>query len=349
MYFAHPAWLLVLFCMPLPWLFLRRKGFLGYSDLRLIENMKRHAFLHKIPAGLLCLSFIALAVSLAQPEQSYMKPTGNQLSRDVIFGIDVSGSMTAEFDGTVPAPDPRCAVALGQVPAGLLKAYAHDIGSDYLTTTGTRQAAAAGSVENFICQSYLRNSGDRVGLLEFSDSPTWLWPLSSDLSMVFRQSQFIPFASGAGTNFGGTPPGPLDFSAAMFKQIGQAKSRVFILVTDGEDYLSDEVKARLTKLMRDNGIHFYVISVGEDLAPKGQPLSADADIAQIAITTGGAVFQAQSEQDLNKAVQTVDELTRSPVQVETTPAHDELFMYFAWAFVLLFVLGLGGEAVVLRR
>lgn len=349
MYFAHPAWLLLLLCIPLPWLFLRRKGFLGYSDLRLIENSKQNGFVHKIPVALLCLSFVALTAALASPEQPFLKPTGKQLSRDVIFGIDVSGSMTAEFDGTMPAPDARCAAALGQVPASVLKAYAHDNGMDYRTTEGTRQAAAAGSVENFICQSYLRNSGDRVGLLEFSDSPTWLWPLSSDLSMVFRESQFIPFASGSGTNFGGTPPGPLDFSAEMFKHIGQAKSRVFILVTDGEDYLSTEVKARLEKLMRDNGIHFYVISVGEDLAPKGQSLSQDADIAQIAITTGGAVFQAQNEQDLNKAVQTVDELTRSPVQVETTPAHNQLFMYFAYAFLLFFGVGLAGEAVVLRR
>jgi Mg-chelatase subunit ChlD len=349
MYFAHPAWLLLLFCIPLPWLFLRRKGFFGYSDVRLLDKTNRSSFLHRVPAALMCLSFVALTAALATPQQSYMKPTGKQLSRDVIFGIDVSGSMTEQFDGKVPAPDPRCAQALGQVPDSVLKTYAHDVGSNYQQTTGTRQAAAAGSVENFICQSYLRDSGDRVGLLEFSDSPTWLWPLSGDLSMVFRESQFIPFASGSGTNFGGTPPGPLDFSAAMFKQIGQARSRVFILVTDGEDSLSTDVKARLIKLMRDNGIHFYVISVGEDLAPRGQSLSQDADIAQIAITTGGAVFQAQSEQDLNRAVETVDQLTRSPVQVETTTAHNELFMYCACAFLLLFTLGLAGEAVVLRR
>lgn len=349
MYFAHPAWLLLLLSMPLPWLIWRRKGFLGYSDLRLLEHANRPSFLHKIPAALLALSFVALTAALATPQQSYMRQTGNQLSRDVIFGIDISGSMTTAFDGTMPEPDSRCATALGQAPSSVLKAYAEDTHADYQSTTGTRQAAAAGSVENFICQSYLRDSGDRIGLLEFSDSPTWLWPLSGDLSMVFRQSQFIPFASGSGTNFGGSPPGPLDFAAEMFKQIGQAKSRVFILVTDGEDYLSDEVKARLEKLMRDNDIHFYVISVGEDLAPKGQPVSEDADIAQIAFTTGGAVFQAQNEQDLNKAVQTVDQLTRSPVQVETTAAHNELFMYFVYAFLVLFVLALSAQAVVLRR
>lgn len=349
MYFAHPAWLLLLLSMPLPWLFLRRKGYLGYSDLRLLHKANRAAFLHKIPAGLLCLSFVALTVALATPQQSYTKPTGRELSRDVIFGIDISGSMSVDFEGTMPAPNPRCAQGLGQVPESILRAYAEDTYTNYDSTAGTRQAAAAGSVENFICQSYLRSSGDRVGLLEFSDSPTWLWPLSGDLSMVFRQSQFIPFASGSGTNFGGTPPGPLDFSAAMFKQIGQAKSRVFILVTDGEDFLTDDVKARLTKLMRDNGIHFYVISVGEDLAPAGKPLSEDADIAQIAITTGGAVFQAQNEGDLNKAVQTVDALTRSPVQAETTAAHNELFMYFVYAFLAFFLFGLAGEALVLRR
>lgn len=349
MYLAHPAWLLLLFCMPLPWLFSRRRGYLGYSDIKLFAKSKRTSYLHKIPAGILCLAYIALTIALATPQQAYQKPTGSQLSRDVIFGIDVSGSMMAAFDGTVPAPDPRCAAALGQIPKEKLDQYAKDNGTSYRDTSGSRQSAAAGSVENFICQSYLRNSGDRVGLLEFSDSPTWLWPLSGDMSMVFRQAQLIPFADGSGTNFGGTPPGPLDFSAAMFKQIGQAKSRVFILVTDGEDYLSDEVKARLTKLMRDNDIHFYVISVGEDLAPAGQPLESDADIAQIALTTGGAVFQAQNEQDLNRAVETVDHLTRSPVQVETTTAHNELFMYFAWAFVVLFILGLAGEAVVLRR
>lgn len=343
---AHPVWLLLLLCLVLPWLVYRYRGYIGYSHLNLLKR-RRVRFLHKVPAALLCLSFVALTVAIAQPEQAYQKPTGQVLARDVIFGIDISGSMTTPFVGTVPAPNPACFKALGQLPPGALKAYEKQqeggYGGYYTSPTGTREAAAGGAVENFICQSYLSNSGDRIGIEEFSDSPTWLWPLTTDLKMPFRQAEFIPYALGGGTNFGEEPPGPIDYGAQMFKQLGQSKSRIFIMVTDGEDDLGPQVVARLVALIRANHIHFYVIGVAENL------LADNADIAKVATQTGGTVFMAQSEQQLNKAVQTVDRLTRTPVTVETSTAHNELFWFFGDAFIILFLLGLAGEAVVLRR
>ena len=342
MYIADPAWLLLLLCLPLPWLLFRRKGFLGHSNLGLFKSQSRGRFLHRVPAALLCLSFVALTVALAQPQHGYEKPNGKILSRDVVFGIDVSGSMTTEFVGTIPAADPRCLQQLGQLPPALAPTPPANA-DPTIDPTKTRQSAAAGSVENFICQSYLTHSGDRIGLLNFDDNPRWMWPLTTDLKMPFRQAEFIPYITGGGTNFGEIPPGPIDFGAAMFKQIGQAKSRVFILVTDGEDSLGTQVVQRLESVIRQNNMHFYVIGVAEDL------VGDHADIATVAEQTGGAVFQAQSPMALNQAVATVDRLTASPVEVETTPQHTDLFWIFADAFIILFLVGLAGEAVVIRQ
>src|SRR6202044_1302968 len=132
-------------------------------------------------------------------------------------------------------------------PPGAIQAYekSQDIYGYGSSPAGTREGAAGGGGGDFICQSYLTNSGDRVGLLEFSDSPTWLWPLTTDLKMPFRQAEFISYAAAGGTNFGEEPPGPIDYGAQMFRQLGQSKSRVFIMVTDGEDDLGPQVVARL--------------------------------------------------------------------------------------------------------
>ena len=75
MQLAHPFWLLLLILLPLPWIFLRRKGYVGYSDLRLVQGISRNPLLHKLPLVLLSIAYVFLLIGLARPQIPHSQTT----------------------------------------------------------------------------------------------------------------------------------------------------------------------------------------------------------------------------------------------------------------------------------
>src|SRR5437870_13297078 len=102
MVFAHPFWLFLVVLLPLPWIWLRRKGFVGFSDVNLLRQVPGNTFLYKLPLMFLSLAFVALLIALARPQLVHKQSMQTIRARDIIVAVDISGSMGSPFEGDIP-------------------------------------------------------------------------------------------------------------------------------------------------------------------------------------------------------------------------------------------------------
>ena len=336
MVIAHPLALALLLLVPLPWLLLRRKGYVGHSNVKLLGAMGGQ--MHIVPVALLTLGLVALIVALSGPQRVRQISTTTMKARDIIVAVDISGSMGGGFTGELPRRTQLPAEVEKDLPERPPKKNA-----DGTKPPQRRIDAAQAAVLNFVRDRYAAKAGDRVGVVTFDSSPYYAWPLTHDLKMIYRKIQFADVGLGGGTNFGERKPGPIDLAAEHLDELGQSVTKVLILVTDGEDNLSGSAMERLTEIIKTRGIRLYVIGVGETLARK------DVDILRLAASVGGQGFRVETPADLDNCFRSIDAMERSSVQVETTQKRDELFFYFAGAALLLLVFGIVGEALVLNQ
>jgi Mg-chelatase subunit ChlD len=173
----------------------------------------------------------------------------------------------------------------------------------------------------------------------FDTQARWSWPLTDDLKQIYRKGMFVDAGLGGGTSL------PVSMQAAIdhFDERGQAAAKVMILVTDGEDYIDDSTMSSFVSQFKARGITLYVIGVGDDLAAGG------ADIFRLAKAAGGATFGVRNAQEMAKCFDSIDQLERSPVQVQLSPRFKDIFQYFAIAGLIFVCLALLGEAIIVSN
>jgi Ca-activated chloride channel family protein len=186
---------------------------------------------------------------------------------------------------------------------------------------------------------------DRMGLVIFSGESFTQCPLTTDHRMLTRQIESI--RSGLledGTAIGSGMVTSLDRlrSSAM-------RSKVLILLTDGENNggLIDPVTAK--EMARTLGIRVYTIGIGSSgIAPtpvqqpdgsiKMQQEQVNIDeglLTSIATETGGRYYRARDNEGLNEIYQAIDRLEKTKVEVETTVRFKDRFQPFALLALLL--------------
>lgn len=114
----------------------------------------------------------------------------------------------------------------------------------------------------------------------------------------------------------GTAIGTALAKAVKVLQKSTAKSRVVVLLTDGENTVSDIPPQDGAKLAKDAGIRVHTIALGNGTPmPFGgyRPLDF-TDLHQIAETTGGQFFQPKSDAELAAVYARIDELEKSELQ-----------------------------------
>jgi len=344
MTFAQPLWFAALLLLPLLFV-MKKKGFLGYSDHRLLTATSSRflRILARVPIACAAIALALLVVALAKP-QIPGDPVHKRIpGRDIILAVDISYSMTFPWKGTL-APQ--------ETPEDLaFKTDFNDRRREHKglkfvpPKDGTLQRIHPTQVAllNFIENRWRQQTGDRIGLILFDVHPRYGWPITDDLRMLYRKAQFIQNNLGTGTNFGKNPPGPIDLAAEHFKESGQAKSRVLILVTDGEDDIDADTERRLIKVLKDNDIKLYLVGIGETLAQK------DVGIIKLANRFGGNIFRVENTESLNDCFATIDRLEKSEVTISQLETRDDVFFIFAWAALGFLGLFLISEVFILTR
>ncbi len=295
MEFADPYLMGLAVIVLLPYLLTRGRA-LPYAHDALLGSRRSRHLLAWIPDDLCIAAALLLGIALARPQGVEKTQHTHMRGRDIILTMDLSSSMTFPMPTT------------------------HGTAIDRLQTT---KSAALEFIDQL--------PGDRMGLIVFGAGAFGLWPLSSDLAIVRRKIEGIqgpiPFA------FDGTEiETALLKSLAHFEELGQAREKIRIMLTDGLDTIPAAQAQEIVTKMRRLGVKFYLIGIG---------LSPHSDVVRVAQLVDGRRFDVMQPGEMSQAFAAISALERSTIRVETAFARQELFPIFATAGMICFALALG--------
>lgn len=275
------------------------------------KNLPRLPFVSLAPQGLFLLALLSVNVWLAKPVIPIVNEVRTFETRDIFLAVDKSGSMDTVIEDAEGNPH------------------------------GRRIDAAARAVEFFVS----RRQGDRIGLAVFDDNTYMHWPMTDDLSIISKKSALIPRFVNGGTNIEG-PTGPIQTVLEHWKEYGQARTKVLILVSDGDAPLTAARVRELTEEMTAQGGKLYMLGVGETwinaLSANGTMSEEDKakfePLIKLVAALGGRIYSVADEQQMLDAVADIDRLEKSAVKVEVNETFRDVSIYFALSSCLLFSL-----------
>jgi hypothetical protein len=145
--------------------------------------------------------------------------------------------------------------------------------------------------------------------------------------------------NGGGTDFSGEA-GPIQASIDHFKEIGQAQSKVLIMVTDGEDSISEERLAVLLPQLQRDKIKVYTLAIGWS-----NP-TAPNDLRKLTEATGGEVIVVANGTDMKNGFAKINTLEKSRVEVEKTVSYRDIYQFPLMAAVLALLLFIVAAALI---
>ncbi len=166
---------------------------------------------------------------------------------------------------------------------------------------------------------------DRIGLVVFQAEAYTQAPLTTDhelLKSLFTEVQNTAIITD------GTAIGEGLATAINRLRESDAKSKVIILLTDGENKSGDTDPLTAANVAKENNICVYTIGVGQDgTAPypvetpfgtmmQDMEVTIDEELlTEIADYTGGKYYRAKNETELEKIYDEIDQLEKSKVKV----------------------------------
>jgi Ca-activated chloride channel family protein len=199
---------------------------------------------------------------------------------------------------------------------------------------------------------------DRIGLVIFSGESFTMCPLTTDRSVLKTQLYSVE----SGLLEDGTAIGSGLATSVERLRSSQSKSKVIILLTDGENNggLIDPNTAK--EIAKSMGVRVYTVGVGtEGFAPmpvqtaggivmQREKVSIDEKLlTQIANETGGRYFRAIDNESLSSIYKEIDQLEKSKIEITTLARYSEHFFPFALAAAGLLLLELVLRFTLFRK
>jgi Ca-activated chloride channel homolog len=328
MIFASPWVLLLLILIPIIiCLYLFNSN---QSSLKLSITNYKHSFSNlfdglgfHLPFALRSLVLILIIILLARPQFGQSHSNSKQLGLDILLAVDTSQSMSA-ID---------------------LKLNGNNV--DRLTV-----------VKSILRDFIKKRNSDRLGLLVFGEHAYTQCPLTTDHGAILDLLDHIQIGMvGPATAIGSA----IAIGVKRLKDL-KAKSRILILMTDGENTAGNISPQLATELAKETGIKIYTIGVGQDgevpmkiQTPFGvqtirQIFHVDENsLTQIAEQTGGQYFRAQNTEDLIKIYNHIDKLEKTEIEVKQYNSFTDIYEPFLWFAFLLFMVELILGTTILFR
>ena len=271
--------------------------------------------------GLLYLALIFLIVALARPQLGKTITRTQASGVDIMLVIDVSRSMLAE---------------------------------DF--TIGGQRANRLEAVKRVTEQFIQERPNDRIGIVAFAGRPYLVSPLTLDHDWLISNLD----RTRIGLVEDGTAIGSALAAASNRLKDKEAKSKLVVLLTDGDNNAGRVTPLTAAEAAKALGIKVYTIGSGtRGNAPfpfvdqfgrtvyRQIPVEFDEDILkQIAAMTGGSYFRATDTQSLQSIFSEIDELEKSQVEVQKVEQYRDLFPWFVMVgTVLLAVETLLGQTI----
>lgn len=329
MMFQDPLALLLLLGIPLVLLLRYRKNKKKHSGIpfpsvSLAEGIPRsfRQRLGFIKPILLIFSMILLVIALARPQYGMeeVKTVNKGIAIEMV--VDRSGSM-----GT---------------------------GIRYEGKNITRLDAVKVVFTNFVLGNGKELNGrtnDLVGLVSFARYADTVYPLSlshTTITGFLKNVSLVNDQNEDGTAIGDA----LALGSARLKTVEDEldnletkdgyiiKSKIIILLTDGQNNWGKYSPVEAAELARDWGIKIYAIGIGGE----------DVDtLTRVAKITGGKYFSADNVKGLTKVYEEIDSLEKSEIESIKYMDYKEAFLPFALSALISIVLYIILSATLLRR
>src|SRR5215475_11574208 len=244
----------------------------------------------------ICWSLIIL--SLARPQ--YIEPPIQKIQpgRDLMLALDISQSM--------------------ETP-------------DFHTPDGKRMRRVD-AVKKVVSDFIRKRKNDRIGLIVFGQSAYPVTPFTLDHDACLKiLGQIDAGMAGPQTMIGDA----IGLAIKEFEQ-SDAKQRVLILLTDGNDTGSRMPPRKAAEIAGQNNITIHVVGLGDPHAT-GEDKVDYAALNSIAKATGGQVFHGENQVELQKAYDTLHKITPQHFKTLSYQPKRELYMYPLGAALLLLV------------
>ena len=162
---------------------------------------------------------------------------------------------------------------------------------------------------------------DRIGLVVYEGEAYTQSPLSTDHDILISQLEKVQ----TGMVVGGTAIGVGLITAVNRLIESDAKSKVIILMTDGQNNAGDMEPIDAAQIAKEMGICIYTIGIGQDgSAPMpffggmtgNIPVDIDEELlTEIANMTSGKYYRAKNKTELKNIYNEIDALEKSKVKV----------------------------------
>jgi Ca-activated chloride channel family protein len=326
MFFEYPKLLfLELLLIPLAAHYIWREIKGKYPSLRvsviLPFNVKEHGIkkiLRHILFVLRMMTVALIIIAIARPKSSEDFTKVDTQGIDIVLALDVSTSMLAR-----------------------------DFNPDRIN-------AAKNIAADFVAERV----NDRIGIVVFAGESYTQCPLTTDRVTLINllkdiETGFIEDGTAIGNG--------LATSVSRLKE-SRAKSRVIILLTDGVNNRGEISPLMAAEIAKTYGIRVYTIGVGAMgmapypvMTPFGisiQQVEVQIDeelLKKIADETGGKYFRATDNTKLLEIYGEINKMEKSKTVIDSFPIYKELFMPFALAAAIAFLLELLLRLFVIKR
>lgn len=333
--FRDPLFLLVALAAPFVlWAASRSTSAVRYSSLSLTDRAPRswRVRLSKLPAVLMAVAVVSLAVALAGPRTPDAETKVSREGIAIMMVVDRSGSMQAR-----------------------------DLVKDDLSVD--RLAVVKDVFQEFVLggDAGRGRPDDAIGLVTFAGYADSLCPLTLDhgnLVTMVADLEIVKRRDEDGTALG-------DGLALAIERLrrSKAKSKVAILLTDGVNNTGSIAPDQAAELAVTQGIKVYCIGAGtEGLAPFPaiEPFTGrqvlrrtyveidEETLKEIANETGGRYFRATDRDGLAEIYAEIDRLERTKVTEIQYLQYTEHYVVFVVSALTLMALAAFTSATVFR-
>ncbi len=275
-----------------------------------------------VPLACQLLALAGVAVALARPLRGNVQSTTEAEGVDIALVVDRSSSM--QFEDL--APD------LSRLE--VVKRVVGDFARRRMTDT--------------------EGASDYCALFTFAQYPQLLCPFTLDadaLTGFLDQVELVRYEAEDGTGIGRA----LAKAVAVLRE-SDAKSRVVVLLTDGENNIDDIAPLKAAELAAEEGVRVYTVLAGRYVYVQSvfgvQATEREIDsseLEQIARTTGGRFFRARDQRGLEDVYAEIERLERTPRTERTFTETFDLYPLVLLPALVAYLVGWLSSATWARR
>jgi len=265
-----------------------------------VEWLPRYSSIWESTTIWLMVIYTLLVFALSQPYSYESELTSHKKGRDLVLVMDTSGSMAERGFNKEKKEQSKYDISIS-------------IAKDFIK----------------------KRLDDNVGLVVFGSFAFTASPLTYDLKALSEMFDLMSDIGIAGTS---TAIGDALIQGIATLDIGEAKSKVLILITDGKHNAGRHSPREAVNLAKSKSIRIYTIGIGK----KGDYDKKMLDT--IAKESKAKSFFASNSDELEDVYKSIDKLEPSHIQTENYLNRDELFIYPLFlASILLAILLLKEE------